>query len=151
LRLYDKRKRFQPNRKPPRSDGKDGMKGSKPGTYAFWMGICLALPLVAKAMDTAASDNVRVRQVADPHRSAATQLVAATIFHGVGFVTAVAPTGSLTINHEAIDGLMPAMEMMFSVKPRALAKGLRPGDKIAFDVEGKTYVIVGLSVLAHAH
>ena len=32
-------------------------------------------------------------------------------------------TGSLTINHEEIPGLMPAMEMMLRVDPRALSEG----------------------------
>jgi Cu/Ag efflux protein CusF len=54
-----------------------------------------------------------------------------------------------TINHEPIEGLMPAMEMMFSVTPRALSKGVRPGDKIEFSVEGKTYTIVDLKVVGH--
>jgi Cu/Ag efflux protein CusF len=70
-------------------------------------------------------------------------------FHGVGVVTAIEPAGSLTINHEAIEGLMPAMEMTFPVNPRALANGVRPGDKIEFSVEGKTYTIVALKIVGH--
>jgi Cu/Ag efflux protein CusF len=71
------------------------------------------------------------------------------IFRGVGVVTAIEPTGALTINHEPIEGLMPAMEMTFSVNPRTLSNGVRPGDRVAFSVEGKTYVIVGLKVVGH--
>ena len=71
------------------------------------------------------------------------------LFHGVGFVTAIEPAGSLTINHEPIEGLMPAMEMAFQVNPRTLANGVRPGDKIEFSVEGKTYTIVALKVVGH--
>ena len=44
---------------------------------------------------------------------------------------------------------MPAMEMTFSVNPRALANGVRPGDKIEFSVEGKTYTIVALKIVGH--
>jgi Cu/Ag efflux protein CusF len=44
---------------------------------------------------------------------------------------------------------MPAMEMTFSVNPRALTKGVRPGDQVEFNVEGKTYTIVGLKVVGH--
>jgi len=75
--------------------------------------------------------------------------MAQPLFHGTGVVTAIEPDGSLTINHKTIEGLMPAMEMMFHVKPPALSKGLRPGDEIAFDVEGKSYTIVGVKVTGH--
>jgi Cu/Ag efflux protein CusF len=71
------------------------------------------------------------------------------IFHGVGIVTAIEPTGTLTVNHQPIEGLMPAMEMAFKVNPGSLAKGVRPGDKIDFSLEGKTYTIVGLKVVGH--
>ena len=36
-------------------------------------------------------------------------------------------TGSLTINHEEIPGLMPAMEMMLRVDPRTLSDRVRAG------------------------
>ena|SRR5947209_8602246 len=75
---------------------------------------------------------------------------AGKIFSGVGIVTAIAPAGTLTISHEPIEGLMPAMEMTFSVKPPALAKGVRAGDKIEFSVDGKTFTIVGLTVSGHS-
>ena len=71
------------------------------------------------------------------------------VFRGMGIVTAIEPAGSLTINHEPIEGLMPAMEMAFQVNPRTLANGVRPGDKIEFSVEGKTYTIVALKVVGH--
>jgi hypothetical protein len=35
------------------------------------------------------------------------------------------------------------------VNPRALAKDVHPGDRIEFSVEGKTYAIVGLTVVGH--
>ncbi|HXA21989.1 MAG TPA: copper-binding protein [Acetobacteraceae bacterium] len=71
------------------------------------------------------------------------------VFRGVGIVTAIEPAGSLTINHEPIEGLMPAMEMAFQVNPRTLANGVRPGDKIEFSVEGKTYTIVAVKIVGH--
>jgi Cu/Ag efflux protein CusF len=71
------------------------------------------------------------------------------VFRGVGIVTAIEPAGSLTINHEPIEGLMPAMEMAFQVNPRTLANGVRPGDKIEFSVEAKTYTIVAVKVVGH--
>ena len=71
------------------------------------------------------------------------------LFHGVGVVTATEPAGTLTVNHQPIEGLMPAMEMAFKVSPASLAKGVRPGDRIDFSVDGKTYTIVGLKVVGH--
>jgi Cu/Ag efflux protein CusF len=73
------------------------------------------------------------------------------LFQGVGVVTAINPgTGSLTINHQEIVGLMPPMEMLFQVDPRTLSDGVKPGDKIEFRVEGKTYKIRELKVIEHA-
>jgi Cu/Ag efflux protein CusF len=74
---------------------------------------------------------------------------ASKVFQAVGVVTAKSPDGSLTINHQNIEGLMPAMEMMFSVKPRTLSSAVRPGDRIEFSVEGKTYTVVALKVVGH--
>src|SRR5579864_4119956 len=55
------------------------------------------------------------------------------IFRGVGIIKAIDPrSGALTLAHEEIKGLMPAMEMMYRVKSRALSEGLREGDKIEF-------------------
>jgi Cu/Ag efflux protein CusF len=52
------------------------------------------------------------------------------IFWGAGVVTAIDPaTGSLTLNHEEIKGLMPAMEMMYLVNPRSLSEVLRLGTR----------------------
>ncbi len=72
------------------------------------------------------------------------------IFRAMGVVTAIEPAGTLTINHEPIQGLMPAMEMTFTVNPRALTKGVRLGDKVEFRVDGKTYTIVELKVRGHS-
>jgi Cu/Ag efflux protein CusF len=69
-------------------------------------------------------------------------------FRGVGVVTAINPaTGSLTINHQEIEGLMPAMEMLFHVDPRTLSDRVKPGDKVEFRVEGKTYTIRDIKVI----
>jgi Cu/Ag efflux protein CusF len=70
------------------------------------------------------------------------------LFRGVGVVTAIDPaTGSLTINHQEIEGLMPAMEMLFHVDPRTLSDRVKPGDKVEFRVEGKTYTIRDIKVI----
>ncbi len=73
------------------------------------------------------------------------------IFRGVGVVTAIDPaSGSLTLDHDEIKGLMPAMEMMYRVDPRSLSDGLRVGDKIDFGVEAKTYTIRDLKLIERA-
>lgn len=72
------------------------------------------------------------------------------LFQGVGFVTAINPaTGSLTINHEEIVGLMPPMEMVFQVERPTSSEGVKLGDKVEFRIEGKTYRIRELKVLEH--
>lgn len=73
------------------------------------------------------------------------------VFRGIGVVTDVDPaTGALTINHQEIVGLIPAMEMLFEVEPRSLSEGVKPGDRIEFRVEGKTYRIRDIKVIEHA-
>jgi Cu/Ag efflux protein CusF len=73
------------------------------------------------------------------------------LFNGVGVITAIDPTtGSLTLDHEEIKGLMPAMEMMYRVDPRSLSAGLRAGDKIDFAVDAKTYTIRGVKLIERA-
>ena len=72
-------------------------------------------------------------------------------FHGIGVVTDIdRETGALTVNHQEIKGLMPAMEMLFNVDPRSLSDGVKPGDRIEFSVEDKTYTIRDLKVVERA-
>lgn len=72
-------------------------------------------------------------------------------FRGVGVVTAINPaTGSLTINHQKIEGLMPAMEMLFQVDPPTLSDHVKPGDKVEFQLEGKTYTIRDIKMIEPA-
>jgi Cu/Ag efflux protein CusF len=78
----------------------------------------------------------------------AQESAASGIFHGVGVVTAIdAATGALTLDHEDIKGLMPAMVMMYRVEPRRLSDGLRKGDRIAFDIDAGRYTIIGVKLL----
>jgi Cu/Ag efflux protein CusF len=79
------------------------------------------------------------------------ETAATGVFHGVGVVTAIdAASGALTLDHEEIKGLMPAMVMMYRVQSRDVSEGLGVGDRIAFDVDGKSYTIVGVKLLSHA-
>lgn len=57
-------------------------------------------------------------------------------YHGTGEVTELKPElPSITIDHEDIGDFMPAMEMEFWVKDKALLDGLHDGDKIEFTLE----------------
>ena len=71
------------------------------------------------------------------------------VFHGVGVVKEIqAGTGALTLDHEDIVGLMPAMEMMYRVKAPEISHGLKVGDRVDFEVDGKTYVILSVKLIA---
>jgi len=67
----------------------------------------------------------------------------AKVFHGVGVVFGVdQDAGVVTIDHEAIAGLMDAMVMNYNVSPKMLAAGLQKNDRVEFDVDGATYTIL---------
>jgi Cu/Ag efflux protein CusF len=70
------------------------------------------------------------------------------LFHGVGIITAVdAKSGLIRLDHEAIPGLMDAMEMEYEAKPARLAEGLAVGDKIDFTVDGRTLAVLDVKKL----
>jgi Cu/Ag efflux protein CusF len=55
---------------------------------------------------------------------------------GVGTVTDLDPkVPMIEIDHEDIKGLMPAMQMPFHVKDKALLDGIKVGDRVEFTVE----------------
>lgn len=84
-------------------------------------------------------------------RRLVTAQIQQNLYRGIGVVTDINDeTGSLTVNHEDIPGLMPKMEMLFRVEPQSLSKGVRPGDRIEFSVEAKTYKIRELKVVEPA-
>ncbi len=59
-------------------------------------------------------------------------------YSGKGIVTKINnEIGSVELKHEDIKDLMPAMQMEFYVKDKALLKGLAVGDKVDFTVEYK--------------
>ena len=59
-------------------------------------------------------------------------------YDGKGVVTKINnELGSVEVNHQDIKDLMPAMQMEFYVKDKALLKGLAVGDKVDFTVEYK--------------
>ncbi|PYS72768.1 MAG: hypothetical protein DMF69_06790 [Acidobacteria bacterium] len=57
-------------------------------------------------------------------------------YQAVGIVKGVdTKTTVIEIDHEDIPGLMPAMQMQFHVKDKAILEGLATGDHVAFTVE----------------
>jgi Cu/Ag efflux protein CusF len=71
------------------------------------------------------------------------------IFRGVGIVTEIdSSKTALTVDHEEIRGLMPAMVMMYRVDPPSLLGGLKPGDKIEFLIDVKRYTITEVKLLS---
>jgi Cu/Ag efflux protein CusF len=71
------------------------------------------------------------------------------VFHGVGIIKQIqAGTGALTLDHEDIAGLMPAMEMMYRVATPEVSRGLEVGDRVAFDVDGKSYTILSVKLIS---
>ncbi len=81
------------------------------------------------------------RVQADDRLPAAAQ--AQQIFHAVGVITGLdASSGVVSIDHEAIRGLMSAMEMQYEARPAKMLDGLKLGDKVDFDVDGKTLTIL---------
>jgi Cu/Ag efflux protein CusF len=81
----------------------------------------------------------------------AQERAASGVFHGVGVVKAIdSAKGWLTLDHNAIDGFMGAMEMMYRVEPTRLTAGLKVGDRVAFDIDAGRYAVVGVKVLDKA-
>jgi Cu/Ag efflux protein CusF len=75
--------------------------------------------------------------------AAATQT---TTHHATGTVTALDMKAStVEIDHGDIEGLMPAMQMDFSVKNAAVLNGIAVGDRIEFEV---TNSVGGIQVTA---
>ena len=64
---------------------------------------------------------------------------AAKTGHGTGVITALDPKANrVTIKHRPIPAVgWPAMSMTFTASPPSLLKGLKVGQKIAFDVRTK--------------
>ena len=73
---------------------------------------------------------------------------APAVFEGVGRVVAVdKKDATVTLDHEEIPGLMPAMRMRFTVERRADLDGLKKGDAVRFALgsRGEEMVIVAIA------
>ena len=66
-------------------------------------------------------------------------------YAGVGVITKIDDKlGSIELDHETIEGFMPAMRMEWYAKERALLDGIKVGDKVDFTVEeaaGRQYLV----------
>jgi Cu/Ag efflux protein CusF len=74
-------------------------------------------------------------------------------YPGTGVITLInLKEGWVEINHEPIEGLMPAMQMEWTVEPRELMKSIRVGDKVDFTVveTGKAEIITELKAVTPA-
>lgn len=81
-----------------------------------------------------------------------TETGAQGIFFGRGTVVAVQPgTGALTLDHGDIKGCMPGMEMMFGVATPEISRSLRPGDVVAFTLDGGRYLVLDARVVRRGH
>ena len=75
-------------------------------------------------------------------------------FEGVGRVIAIdVKNSTVTLDHEEIPGLMPAMRMRFTVERRADLDGLKKGDAVRFSLgsRGDEFVIVTIAPAPKAH
>lgn len=61
-------------------------------------------------------------------------------------------TGHVTIAHDDIPGLMPAMTMSFATADRAGAASLKPGDRVRFQLhtDGADWTVDSFAVVGHA-
>jgi len=90
------------------------------------MAVALALCSAAEAQQTARED----------------------VFQGHGVVRAVeSGTGAVTIAHDEINGIGPAMETKFQVQETKLSECLRPGDTVDFSIGAAEQVIVRVNLL----
>ena len=67
-------------------------------------------------------------------------------YEAVGTVKAIdLKLPSIEINHQDIKGLMPAMQMQFHVRDRALLEGISTEDRVTFTIENG---VGGLRIIA---
>src|SRR5687767_10607796 len=107
------------------------------------------LPYIALVLFAACGGgNHSTHQAATPSPStspAATGPEAAVVtrsYPGVGTVKALDPKApSIEIDHEDIEGLMPAMQMEFEVSDGTLLDGLAVNDRIDFTIEDRTGIM----------
>jgi Cu/Ag efflux protein CusF len=65
-------------------------------------------------------------------------------YQGVGTIEEIdKQQATMQINHEAIEGYMPAMSMPYRVKDASLLESVKPGDRVEFSIEdGSSGILV---------
>lgn len=97
----------------------------------------LSSPLAASAAEMHAGHNHNAKVAAAEAKTHKVQ----------GTLIKISPDGTLNIAHGPVASLgWPGMTMDFQVKDKALLKGLKPGQKIDFDIgmQGGSYVITAI-------
>lgn len=93
--------------------------------------ICAALFLTAACNKQPAN-----QQTNAPTPTGPAAAVAANTYEGVGVVKSInTKTPAIEIDHQDIEGLMPAMQMEFPVTDASLLNGIAVNDKIDFTIE----------------
>ncbi len=93
--------------------------------------ICAAL-IIAAACNKPTANN----ETASPKPTGPAAAVASNSYHGVGVVKAInLKNPAIEIDHQDIDGLMPAMQMEFPVTDAKLLNGIAVNDQIDFTIE----------------
>lgn len=92
--------------------------------------ICVAL-IVTGACNKQPANN----QANAPAPTGPEAAIASTSYQGVGVVKNIDPKGAIEIDHEDIEGLMPAMQMEFPVTDPKLLNGIAVNDRIDFTIE----------------
>ena len=95
--------------------------------------VCVALVLGACTKQPA------TKETPAPSPSGPAAAIQPNTYQGVGVVKGLDPKApAIEIKHEDIEGLMPAMQMEFSVTDVALLSGLAVNDRIDFTVVERT-------------
>jgi Cu/Ag efflux protein CusF len=107
--------------------------------HILWL--ILILPLLTLSIGCA-----RKQAHKDSEPEGPASAVQTRTYLAVGTIKAIDPKKpSIEINHEDIKGLMPAMQMQFHVRDKALLDGLAPEDRVSFTLESG---VGGLKVVA---
>ena len=72
-------------------------------------------------------------------------------FQGIGIVEDIQlSSGAVTLDHDEVKVLMPAMVMLYRVQTPEISKGLRTGDRIEFTIDAATYTVLNARVIANS-
>jgi Cu/Ag efflux protein CusF len=103
--------------------------------------IAIAIALLLFSFGCGEAETVPAPREADSNTSAGStkvELPANGNYPGKGVVTKINDAnGSIELDHEKIDGVMPAMKMEFNVRDKSQMNGLKVGDKVDFTLEYK--------------